>query len=128
MIEKRPFTQKGKVYIGFFPKELEILPFNFKIAGKSETFEVTQEMKDMYEAKLTSIGVRVEIPTSEFYDAKYKPIDIGEWTPGIIPPPNELEDAFIERLTIRDIFSIYHKVEESNKPFLNNLIRKYNKK
>lgn len=128
MIEKRPFTQKGKVYIGFFPKELEILPFNFKIAGKSETFEVTQEMKDMYEAKLTSIGVRVEIPTSEFYDAKYKPIDIGEWTPGIIPPPNELEDAFIERLTIRDIFSIYHGVEESNKPFLNNLIRKYNKK
>ncbi len=127
MIEKRPFTQKGKVYIGFFPKELEVLPFNFKIVGKPGVFEVTEDIASTYEAKSTNIGIRVEIPINEFEPTITELYNIDAWIPSV-PPPNELEDAFIERLTIRDIFSIYHKVEESNKPFLNNLIRKYNKK
>jgi len=127
MIEKRPFTQKGIVYVGFFPKELEILPFNFKIVGKPGVFEVTEDIASTYEAKSTNIGIRVEIPINEFEPTITELYNIDAWIPSV-PPPNELEDAFIERLTIRDIFSIYHKVEESNKPFLNNLIRKYNKK
>ena len=126
MIEKRPFTQKGKVYIGFFPKELEILPFNFKIVGKPGVFEVTEDIASTYEAKSTNIGIRVEIPINEFEPTITELYNIDAWIPSV-PPPNELEDAFIERLTIRDIFSIYHKVEESNKPWLNKLINKYNK-
>lgn len=126
MTTKKPFTLNKKIHIGFFPKELETVPFNFSITGREGIFTVTKELKDKYPYKETGIGQRHEIPIDEFeFSYTFEP-----WSPGIpkMEAPVEHEDAFMERWSLRDLFSIYNNVPESNKIWLNNLINKYNKK
>lgn len=127
---KNVFTKDKRTYIGFFASELidQNLPFVFKIKNQTGTFTVTKELRDRYPASLVNFrndsgingSLRHEIPTSEFeyYLNPYEPFK---------GPPIDLEDAFMDRWSLRDLFSIYNNVPVSNKQWLNELI-KNNKK
>ncbi len=121
MISKKPFTLNKVIHIGFFPKELNELPFEFNIVGHADKiFKVTKKLKEKYPPVETGIGPRHEIPIDELTQVKLEfNISIPE-----MKPPVELEDAFLDRLSVRDIFAIFNNKPVSNKQFLNDLINK----
>lgn len=112
-------------FINLFPTELEdpngvyTEVVDFSLNPESERkllrFRHNPHYKDEYELMSTRIGDQYKIPFDEFEEIK------------IARPKNPittLEEVHADQLTARDWACIHLKVPESNKPWLNDLIKK----